>query len=451
MIYLRINDRDLSVFANVAKDAGMAPMPFAQQEPQFAGSPAFTEGEQFTGDAVGNAERVFPLILSADSTADLHHLIREIESELARGADVEFSPDSADEVTHFDLERGRLEPDYEHWVGRADKLRCVLRLWTRPYGHTGTYRSVGSYLGTGPQFTLATGIFGDVPAEARLRIRHGKVFGGASTIVSMYAIKNPVPSGFTPFIGPSQLSGGSVVTATSLASGRLYGAYAAFDPGISAGNASAVIASAIPLRPQDAGRYRLLISDRSIIGAACPQKYQVELFAGPSAWVVATGGWATSIVPGFFTIRDLGEYTVASNLPSQYLRITWTGSAVVGGGASAIPHATAPLRVDGLLMVPVDQGAGLITNALGSGMLTEYDAANKTALIRTPSLVNLVDVGGALRGDYPRLPPTGSPMASGPVGIFAWAFCGVFGIGDTLPMDEVGVSIEVRERFRFLR
>ena len=137
-VQLVVNGRNLSQSVRAQHDEGFDPVDAERIEPQFSGSPAFQEGAEFVNDAEGNREWTVPLILTAADRAALHQLVVDIENDLVSGAQVEFASSSNDPSTFFDLERGKLEVEYQYFLSVHATTRATLKLWTRPHGYTGT-------------------------------------------------------------------------------------------------------------------------------------------------------------------------------------------------------------------------------------------------------------------------------------------------------------------------
>ncbi len=372
MIFLRVNDRDLSVYARVAKDEGMAPAPFGHRSPQFAGAGAFSEGRRHTGDDDDNAERVFPLILSADSTADLHQLIRDIESELVRGAVVEFAPDSTDARTTFDLESGRLEIDYEHWIGRAGHLRAVLRCWTRPYGTTGTARTVASLGATALAQFPVTGILGDRPAAGKLEVRVGSKVASGGRVVA-YGVHRS--ASYLGIRGPSAAhfvaQSGATVRGASGAVGSQYLAI----PVSPTGASGVALTSFLTPPGGHVGRHRVLAVGRSRLDRQLTV-WARDRFGAPLGPTTA----ASQTDPTKWGLIDLGEVHVPARdsgrqeaVPTQYVEV------IAGGASGAAVNASPAFEVNRLIFLPLDEAPGIMRTRGGQQTLLFGDSFARLA------------------------------------------------------------------------
>jgi hypothetical protein len=100
-----------------------------------------------------------------------------------------------------------------------------------------------------------------------------------------------------------------------------------------------------------------------------------------------------------------------------------------------------------LLMLPLNQSARIVLPSgpfSASGML--LNDFTRTVLYSAPTVFSR-NLEGYARGDRPALPPTGSPVASGP--LTAVTIAGdMYGF---LGNQEHAYSVSARERFSFLR
>lgn len=119
-----------------------------------------------------NKEWSVPLLLTDLGGNDgLNAKVREINSHLRQGVTLEYREDGASNSTFFDVETATLEPDYKYQRNRQGTGKFVLKVWTRPLGHTGTNRIVATALGTQgfAQFPVASmGLAGDSLAKLSL-------------------------------------------------------------------------------------------------------------------------------------------------------------------------------------------------------------------------------------------------------------------------------------------
>lgn len=469
---LKINGRDLSEFLRVAHGDGLEPASAESVEPQFTGSTAIGEGQSFVGDALGNVAMSFPLILNAADTDAMYQLIREIRSDLVKGNTVEYRSGGASQSTLFDMESGKLEPKFEFWLDQNARCHALLTVWRRPYGHTGTSRVIASVAGTGMITVHATGIMGDAPAQANIRVWTAldaptQMAGNLGPV--SYGVKYPVPSGFNPLFVASQIAADTTTigTATSkvfAASGRIDNRYvSALQPSsaraVDADDVLDTSAVSVTLPGETfKGRYRVLANVRwdARFGSKRPDMYVKFMpnlgddlnptFTGRLCPISNTATSWQLIDLGEVNVRGSGTAIWASCLRFQQ----------PSGGTAAV--GTYPLGVDGFRLIPVDGGmAGVrveVTNqpfAMSASRIQEISGVDQEVSLRAAATSQPVQFGGpALRGDWPNLPPVGSPMASGPAMLvidpvsYSWH-------QQPAGNRQAHVTVEVRERFSYLR
>lgn len=460
---LKVGDRDLSPYVRVAHDDGLDPANPEFSEPQFSGSPALGDGQSFVGDAVNNRLMSYPLILSADSTDELYALVREINGDLVKGAQVEYRSGGASQSTFFDLERGRLEPKFEFWIDQAAKVRAMLHLWVRPYGHTGTYRTViPSFVATGPQTLQATGILGDVFAQGLLRVDSGPTYLASPVHPHMIA--------FGISQSPSYVGVWRAASLTNVgASSALIGASGAVASQYLGVNASPVGIQAFAwLQFPDGdlknyeGRQRMLVVARSRVALASGAP-AISAVAGANS--LHDGRRIGSVVASHsaqWQVYDVGEWSVprASGLkhPDQSERIEFFWSSASPGQPSSIAAsliASPAFQISAIMLVPLDVAAGIHLgnnwDITGSGESSGGDVhflfSNEGVTRKLNASTFWRDESEKLRGNGPLLPPTGSPVASGPLSV-------VFAMGNPkhfLGNRPVKLALSARERFTYLR
>jgi hypothetical protein len=453
---LRINGRDLSGYLRVHKEDGFDPANEEAWSPQFSGAPAFREGFEFVSDAVGNREWTIPLLLSADTRGDLHRLVQAINRDLENGKPVEFASDSADDATHFTLQRGKLTPEYDYFLtGVHHTTRATLKLWTQAFGNTGTARLLSSQVATGLAVISATGILGDADAEGVLDVRL-PAGGNVANPLIFWGLKYPVPSGYSPLRRYPGNATTSVVAASIFgASGRLGSQYygVAVPPG--AINTGLGIQT---LRNQDYGRYRLLVSARLRMASVGSYAQLFVAAVRDNDGVVATN--RPIALSSYWEAYDLGEITVAPSAATGYETLFHlTLNTASAPAATAV--ATYPLQLEYAVLMPVDQGAGFLgqnPKRVTWESLGESPTVGFRFDARIPAYEEIVagttlryGPPEAYRGDYPMIPPTGSPMASGAAGIYALSLRNETGSNELLTDQPYTIALSARERFRFLR
>ena len=364
-VLLRINDRDLSAFVVVGHEDGLDPAASGYLEPQFAGSTAFSEGMRGIGVSADNREVSIPLMLAADSSDALHTLIRDINNELVRGAQVEWSGDDATQsTTFFDLEGGRLEVNYQFWLGRSNRTRAMLRLWTQPYGHTGTVRLLASRGSTGPQQLAATGVLGDAPALGQIEVRVGSRVASNGRMIAYGVHRSASFSGIRGPSGPDFVAqSGATVRGGSGAIGSQFLAVPV-SPTVASGVA---LTSFLDPPGGHVGRHRVLGIMRSRldrpITVSANDRFGAPL--GPTAVASPGVGWG---------VVDLGEISVPErrstqeSVPTQYVEIR-------GGGASGNQIIASPaLEINRLVYLPIDDSPGVLrTRGAAGNSLIAYE------------------------------------------------------------------------------
>lgn len=455
-----MNGRDLTAYNRLAHGDGHEPASADSFDPQFTGPSALGEGQSFVGNSLGNVAMSFPLILDAANTDALYQLIRDIRTDLVKGNTVEYRSGGASQSTFFDMESGKLEPNFEFWLDQNARCRAQLTIWRRPYGHTGTSRVIASAAGTGPMTVTATGVLGDVDAKANLTVRRASASGGIGQGAVVFGVKYPVPSGFNPIWNASRIAAetlfpvGTTVSATSLASGRISNSFRAVLPIGSAMALGTWTAQPIflPVSKQTyAGRYRMLVNIRNRIALAT---YANRIEAVPFVDGLELPARRSLATAQNWAAFDLGEITIPSVGATSTFGVNIWGVNTASPVGSIV--ATYPIQVDGVSLIPVDINAG-IANATGWGLgassvlgLNGIDGS--VLAYETQGATPLYDAGKAsVRGQLPELPPTGSPAASGAAQIFVWSAPAAATSSEPLGNSEHRVTVTVRERFSYMR
>lgn len=495
-LVLKVNGRDLSPFLRVAHDDGLDPSPAESIEPQFAGSTALGEGQTYVGDSVTNPQMSFPLILKAATTDALYQLIRDIRGDLVKGASVEYRSGGASQSTFFDLENGKLDPDFEFWLDQAGRCRAQLTLNSRPNGHTGTTRALGSAVGTGAMTIPASGLSGDIAAQIRMTVNvasHRSASYAAAPVV-LFGVKQNAPSGWdgawraASMVAPvvrGRAASNAVPVYRSLqgASGRLASQFLGFGMASSGYTGGDTIRSLGEFRPNPrtwAGRYRafgvlnslllnevrigLAIDDMGLVSPAFSFESHFGATIDPSTDIgnnlrkvgevslasaqfgTPTSGWR---------LCDFGELSIpdaaAGASPQLLLYYKQTTSLLFNG-----PAATHPIRFDGLYLLPIDSSAGVMgAGKTGHGRdgsnVVRIDAASRSADLTFANASPRINTSANFRGDYPTIAPVGSAQ------LFVMAGAGPVGIDvgseryDYVSNGLIEVGLAVRERFSYLR
>lgn len=393
-----------------------------------------------------------PLLLNAASTDALHTLVQTINSHLFQCAQVAFKPQGATNTTYFDLEAGRLDPHWDLYIDNAGFLQATLNLWTRPYGHTGTTRVVASVApatyspSAGPIVFPVTGVSGDINALANVGIN----WSTATTPAGGGFIPRFVAYGFhkSPSYMPVRIPSTTIVGGGSVigASGAIASLYLAMPSRLAVTDI---------LTPSGAfgGRHRLLVVFRANMSPATSPLY-ASLYQ--NGLVIQTiGTYVPTVVGsnGAWQIADLGEFTVP-DVPSGPVSNAATVTVQVfaeNNGASRV--ASFAYHLNALVYIPLDISAAVVNEPLTAGAAASAWGPGETIDIRSTPNVTVAQknasitlrYGVSARGGAPQLPPTA--IASGPLtGIALFGDPANF-IGNNI----IGASVEVRERFSYLR
>lgn len=454
-----MNGRDLTAYNRLAHGDGHEPASADSFDPQFTGPSALGEGQSFVGNSLGNVAMSFPLILDAANTDALYQLIRDIRTDLVKGNTVEYRSGGASQSTFFDMESGKLEPNFEFWLDQNARCRAQLTIWRRPYGHSGTSRVIASAVGTGPMMVTATGVLGDGSAQANLRFRPVATSNTNLTGI-VWGIKNPVPSGFNPFWGALRIEteayefypGATTVSATSLASGRINNQYRAVNPAniVSLGTSqNPVFDIYIPGRTFG-GRYRVLANARMrATFSQSSSRVEAVLRAFSDLGMIGETRKDMKDLPDWSPI-DLGEITIPSTgTTSLNLILSVQHSASPVGALTA----TYPFQVDGFTLVPLDKSAGMISTGSGLSMnasgLIHADGVDRHVPIHLTATDDSIGSRPSwLRGDWPTIPPAGS---AGNSALVVWPITAHSATHQPFGNRQSFVSVAVRERFSYMR
>lgn len=466
-LVLKIGSLDLSSYLRVAHDEGLDPTDSAFSELQFTGSPAFSEGQTGVGEALGNREQVYPLIVKADSATALHQLIRNINLALVKGAQVEYNADdSVNSSTFFDLEGGKFEAEYQFWITKANRTRGTLRLSVRPFGHTGTTRIIASVSATGGFQFSATGVGGDVKALANLRIlKTAPSAAVGQTRMAMWGVHRSAsfkamwPAG-SLVVAPSPIFGGAAASAALPTLTAASGAPGSQILRFSASNVSILQTMPIQLvvpHAGMAGRHRLFVFQQNLnVGPRTLFCSHLAGGDGRDAYIAtAAASMFDNYGSGMWEMVDVGQINIAGPvgslpMPTQVISIELYNSP------SVIALGPRTLAIGGIYLLPLDENAGAHAGRVGSNRRPQPTYTQEwTSFESIPG--DRAFIGSAsnyftqaiadLRGPLPRLPaqPSGSPSGPAQVAVIQ---------GDPYRMNlstPYNVELGVRERFRYLR
>lgn len=163
------------------------------------------EGPSLLSETAGAREMTWPMHVTptksggvyASTKQGLHDQIRDINAKLAnaKGKRLQWQDDGATNATHFDIIAARFEFDYNYRRQQKMWASGVLRVWARPYGHTGTFRNIGTALATGVGVAvnvLSGSVNGDVMAHMAATVTAGSFAIGDARITGIAV----VPSGY---------------------------------------------------------------------------------------------------------------------------------------------------------------------------------------------------------------------------------------------------------------
>lgn len=178
---LTIDGYDLSPYLRVHPEDGFDPQDADLLEPGF-GEQSGDNGSPLLSVQAGNREMVFPVHLTPKVTANypdtkqgLHDLLRDINGLLtnANGKQLVWQDEGATNPTTFDVVYARFESEYNFRRAQVLYATGIIRVWAKPYGHTGTYRILGTAVATGVSAAIAVpagSVGGDVPANINITI-----------------------------------------------------------------------------------------------------------------------------------------------------------------------------------------------------------------------------------------------------------------------------------------
>jgi hypothetical protein len=183
------SELDLTQYMILVEGEGFDPADGGFLEPMFNDS-STGSGQGLINIDVGNKEFSFPLHLKSATKDGLHTLIRSLRLKLDEpGILVEWRDYGATDVTYYDIEFGRFDPDWKFHRAKKNWVRGVLKVWVRPYGHTATERYAGTGAGSGfMQIVSVSSVAGDVGAVMVCDL------SSASQVRDLYGL-SVIPSG----------------------------------------------------------------------------------------------------------------------------------------------------------------------------------------------------------------------------------------------------------------
>lgn len=441
-VAFKVDGLDLTSYLRLQPGEGFDPVNANRFDPAFAGSTAFSDGQVWIRDAANNKEWSVPLLLTAATPDALNTLVEQINRRLSQGAQIEYQPGGATSSTFYELESGRLEPEFEHWVYQNARIRCVLKLWTQPYGSTGTYRPLATQVASGPVAFQVPSMAGDTRANMDLRVDTGSYLTASDVGVLLWSWH---PHGAFTFQRAQAAFGatGVAVGASGAVGSQYWGALggSAMATDFNWGRFTATSTT-------DYGRHKLYAALRHKVFPATAISVKVTDYVADRT-ITGSAMLASAFNASQWTLVDLGEYTVPTPVSYQGTtlaepNVTINLTARVASGASII--ATTALQVCALFSVPADL-TGLL---VGTG----FDRRNRTRVQVAPDPRAMLDDNtrslGAIRGAPLQISPTSrlppQPSAGGPA-----MFVAQGKLSDFRGNDANDLSFKAEERWRFLR
>lgn len=353
---LKIDGYDFFTYLRVLPGEGFDPASPGFAEPQF--------GEASPGDAQPlisvnerNKELAWPLHLNAASKTALHTLLADVNRRLASAQQVEWKDDGATNSTFFDVVFARFDPDYNYRRAQKNWLSGMLRVWVKPYGHTGTYRFIGSVMspswGLPPIVSIPSTLDGDTFAKLRVSM---ETTNHATTFATNVAGISVMPTAHFGFWAPASMNanaGGSVMAATTGIGSQALITYlggnqdwvnAGINSAPSFGGIGAINNTSIsPGRHHAFGVVRTQATVGACSGVAVYLWDYNNNLIGPTQTLAASTNWS---------VMDFGVFTQATQVASNPVyNGLYLHAAQVGASAGS---ATGSIQLCGLYLLPED-------------------------------------------------------------------------------------------------
>lgn len=465
---LKLNGLDLFTFLRVGPDEGLDPADNDFLQPQFNDG-GVGEGAPLISITETNRELVYPMIISpaklgyANTKDGLHQLVRDINRQLKVLQTVEWRDDGVTNSSFLDPQAARLEPDYSYRRGQHLYLQATLRIWTKPFAHTGTFRPLGTSVVTGMPVTppiTATGMDGDEPADVDLTLNWLPAGGATITdypasgpLFAGYAVfddANPMTLYNTPWLPPGTLAraaNGGAPTLTG-ASGAAASQMITFNVG---GAAEAAVFNLFGgleyISPTGGARLVALFRNRaatSVVIHARDVNARLVDTDGATLVIEPIGPTQTFPASHQWRVVDLG---VANGEQGIMIRV-----ACSDGGAAA----TSRVDFGGLLVLPDARTvAAVARDDIGAAIMATHRlmTAPNVTFSRTMGATSQagwpMDLQPFQRGHHPRIGVGATQQAS--LTFVRDKIVG-FAVVDDGPQDAaVSVSVNVREKFTYHR
>lgn len=366
---LKIDGYDFYQYVRVAPGEGFDPASPGFQEPQF-GETVNNDEQPLISVNERNKELAWPVHLNAANKDALHDLLIDVNRRLSKAIQVEWRDDGATASTFFDVVFARFDPDYNYRRGQRNWLSGTLRIWVKPYGHSGTYRLISSSMSPSwglPVFLPATtSLDGDVPAKIRVTHLVSSIGTYTGTAYQGISVMPTTAFGFfAPSIMLQYMSNATIVGATTATGSQAMRSFLQGTPWTTLWN--------IAVSPSDAtvnslavppGRNRVLGVVRSLSTTAACTRIMLGMMDYEQDLLSAT----QSIAPSTnWLLIDFGVYTMATQVASEPRYHSFNGLFQMVGATTG--SATGIVDVAGIYVLPEES---TIITRVGDGYRTRY-------------------------------------------------------------------------------
>lgn len=449
---LNLGTLDLTPYVRVDPADGLDPAGDPLQ-PQFADTPLGV-GEPLSIVQQQNREWVIPVHLKTTDKPSLHALVRTIRETLdRRPVTLEWADAGADESTFYDVQWGKLVPEFNYRRGEHFILSGKLHVWTGPYGHTGTTRIVATAVASmaRPVLTLPVpSVAGDVAPLLHVSVSCASAGPGIRPAHVTALSRLPHPS----YVVERAASGWDTTSLVSYATLVATGAFtngnlvvrAFFQPGVepAASHGAAPLGISIPVDlPNYPGRNRVL----AIVRPSTTDRFYVSLKEVDDAYALSTTTAVATQPSGSsdpYTV-DLGTFDVPTAVlspPTQmHLDVcAWPVSSTAASQA---------IDIAGLYIVPDAQTVMFARGAADVDNSYEFDGINSRTYAKTNTpTADVSDVGveDALRGSLANL-----DLLTPSQGALAVLGLPLPDAQDAPFTNKLSVTVSVREQFTYAR
>lgn len=317
---LLLGGMDIAPYVRVAPDEGFDPFGGGQfLQPQFTDFP-FGEGAALSSVTTANREMSIPMYLNAANNAALNALVARLNNvlrPLVDGTSVspiicEWKDTGQPSSTYYEVVFGHFESAFSKRHTERGWLAGTLKLQTKPYGHTGTYRSLGTYQATAAPYlriqaasmlSAAGSLIGDVPADVEVLIVNATSFITYDQRMALVAAL-PHPS-YRAIVNPTMFSAPSSAATTY-----------PYAPGGSEFN---VKSSSDKIIKAPLGPGSIMQGDNRVLQFVRSRKNAVVRAIGLDGIDCGPTAMATS---GEWTLLDLGVYHIPDWVPTAMLRLS---------------------------------------------------------------------------------------------------------------------------------